>query len=100
MVLHFVEQEKCFEHVDFANSSEIHAKFEVELNKCYDYIKFDRKQLEKKIEEAYPTNHTSVKDAATYEEKYGEVNRLEKELEDLDTKWLVWIVENRGFFWS
>ena len=33
-------------------------------------------------------------------EKYGEVNRIEKEIEDLDTKWLTWIVVNRNFFWT
>jgi hypothetical protein len=42
----------------------------------------------------------SINASATYEEAYGEVNRLEKELEELDTKWLVWIVENRNFFWA
>ena len=100
MVLHFVEQENCFETVDYTNSSEIHAKFEKELRECYDYIKFKRAEYEKKIEESYPSAEMSVNASATYEEAYGEVNRLEKELEELDTKWLVWIVENRNFFWA
>jgi hypothetical protein len=86
MVLHFVEQENCFENVDYTNSSEIHAKFEKELRECYDYIKFKRAEYEKKIEESYPSAEMSINASATYEEAYGEVNRLEKELEDLDTK--------------
>jgi len=41
-----------------------------------------------------------VKEDGSYEEKYGEVNRIEQEIENLDTKWLTWIVVNRNFFWT
>ncbi len=36
----------------------------------------------------------------SYEEKYGEINRLEKEIHDLKTKVMVWVVENREYLWT
>lgn len=97
MVKHFVEQEKCFDYTDYEASSEVHAKFAKELKECYDYIKNIRPSLEKQMDDAYPSDE--MQDLA-YEEKYKEVNRIEKEIEDNDTKWLCWIVTNRGFFWT
>lgn len=96
MVTHFVELEKCFDYTDYEASSEMHVKFAAELKECYDYIKNVRPSLEKKSNDAL----CDVKEDGSYEEKYGEVNRIEQEIEDLDTKWLTWIVVNRNFFWT
>ena len=35
-----------------------------------------------------------------YEARYGKVNRLEKEVEDLQTEIMVWVVKNRGSLWT
>lgn len=97
MVTHFIEEEKCFDHTDYENSGELHAIFAKELKECYDYIKNERPTLTKQMEDAYPTKELKN---LSYEERYGEVNRIEKEIEDKDTKWLVWIVSNRNMFWT
>lgn len=96
MVTHFVEDEKCFDFTDYEASGEPHIKFATELKECYDYIKNVRPSLEKQAENSFPELGVE----GTYEEKYSEVNRLEKEIEDNDTKWLTWIVSNRNFFWT
>ena len=96
MVTHFVELEKTFDFTDYEASGEPHIKFAAELKECYDYIKNVRPSLEKQSEVAL----CDVKEDGSYEEKYGEVNRIEQEIENSDTKWLTWIVVNRNFFWT
>ena len=97
MVVHFIEGEKCFEYTDYVNSSEHHAKFARELMECYLYIKVRRPKLEHLYWDAYPEDGKYTGDYLT---DYGEVNRLEKELDDQDRKWLNWIVDNRKYFWT
>lgn len=96
MVVHFIEGEKCFEYTDYSNSGENHAKFARELMECYLYIKTRRPELEKQFWDSYPSDDEYTGD---YYKDYAETNRLEKELEEQDTKWLTWIVTNRGFLW-
>ena len=36
----------------------------------------------------------------SYNEKYAEVNRIEKELTDLDQKYSIWIVTNKDYMWT
>ncbi len=97
MIVHFVEDEKCFENTDYEGSSEGHVKFARELMECYLYIKTRRPMLDKMYWDAFPKDDEYTGD---YQKDYGETNRLEKELEEQDTKWLTWIVTNRGFLWT
>jgi hypothetical protein len=97
MIVHFVEGEKCFEHTDYANSGEACVKFARELMECYLYIKTRRPMLDKMYWDSFPKDDEYTGD---YYKDYAEVNRLEKEIEDNDTKWLTWIVTNRNFLWT
>jgi hypothetical protein len=97
MIVHFIEGEKCFEMTDYEGSSEGHVKFARELMECYLYIKTRRPMLEKQFWDSYPNDDEYTGD---YYKDYAETNRLEKELEEQDTKWLTWIVTNRGFLWT
>ena len=46
-------------------------------------------------------NYVAAEDnKKTYEELYGEVNRLEKLLYDTDTAYMVWLVKNRNTLWT
>jgi len=36
----------------------------------------------------------------TYEEKYGEVNRIESEIFNKDTEIMIGIIKNRDYFWT
>ena len=93
-VIHYVDEEKCFERIDFDATPE-HKKFAKELKKCYEYVKNGRDDLEKQIDKAYP----EFSNTGSYEEKYAEVNRLEAKISKLDKRYMTWIVANKDFMW-
>jgi len=95
MVLNFVDYEKCFECINY-DSDKYHKKFSKELKECYNYISVERPILVEQYESSFPDLDQCSGD---YKKDYGETNRLEKLLNDTDTKYLTWIVKNRGFFW-
>lgn len=94
-VVHFVEEEKCFERIDWHNSGQGHKKAEKELKECYYYIKYDRPALEQQLEDAYD----NLTDVEGYHEKYKKVNDTEKEIDRLDQKYMIWIVTNKAYLW-
>jgi hypothetical protein len=99
-VIHYVDEEKCFERIDFDATPE-HKKFAKELKKCYEYAKNGRDELEKQLDEAYPkfSNLEEEPDLRSYKEKYAEVHRLEAKISKLDKRYMTWIVANKDFMW-
>lgn len=97
MVVHFVETEDAAGFTDWENSGDGVSKFCTELKDCYDYIKNRRPQLEKELDASYPDEDTRT---GNYEVDYAETNRLELLINKEDTKYLVWIVTNRDYFWT
>ena len=97
MVIHFVDGEKCFDNTDYEASGEAQTKFAAELKDCYDYIKNRRPKLDTEYWASFPDEETKTGD---YEKDYAETNRLEILIDSEDTKYLTWIVTNRGFFWT
>ncbi len=110
MVIHFVEGEKALETINWGNSGL--SNFEKELKEVYDWAKNGRKEFLDKILVAYPDVEVKIDEDGTaiiinkktgfkssHGEDYAEVNRLEKEFEEFDTKCLMWIIENRDYFW-
>jgi hypothetical protein len=103
-IIHFVEQEKCFEVTDWTGSGL--AEQEKQLKEIYDWIKVGRPALQARIMAAYPPIDSNidtlewlsradpVRDAC-----YIEVSQLEKEMEEWDTRCLTWIVANRNVLW-
>jgi hypothetical protein len=56
-----------------------------------------------KIKKAYPKISLDEQlqvNKKKFSELYGEVNRLEELVEETNTKYLKWIVENRNILWS
>ena len=116
----FYEGEYLHGHTDWEGTGEHAVEFAKWLESAYDYITIDRPQLEKQMEDAYPPyrpfekvfepcevdedgkvkKYKMVDDGLTYEEKYGEVNRLEQLIQDKDTSILTQLVKYRHFFWS
>jgi hypothetical protein len=90
----FYENEK--DSTDWVGTSKQAAEFVVWLEEAYNYIKVERPRLEIQISQSYP--HFDAK--GTYDELYGELNRLESLLEQKDTDILVEMIKKRGFFWS
>ena len=94
-IVHFVEEEKCFERIDWEASSPQHAKVADELQECYEYITTARPALEQQLDDAYD----NLPAGGSYEEKYADVISTEKAIEDGDEKYMMWIVKNTNYLW-
>jgi len=115
----FYEEEYVDGIVDWEQSGEDHVKFARWLEETYRYITVHRPRLEKELDDAYPPLRPiedmfeesdtlykgkkafKLKDReGTYEELYGEVNRIEQLIENRDTEVLTEIVKRRQYFWT
>jgi hypothetical protein len=99
----FYEDEYKNGIVDWKASGDECSKFAKWLEKAYHYVTVERVQLQKDLDAAYPPlslkrlteiNHTS------YEEEYAEVHRIEKLIQDKDTKILTETIKYRQYFWT
>jgi hypothetical protein len=66
------------------------------LRKVYDYVKTERPALQKAHLDSYPELGTK----GSYEELYGETNRLEQEIFDKDTEAMKTLIELRHYMWT
>lgn len=80
-------------------------KFYQWLGRAYNYITVERPMLEKQMDAAYPSIDKDIdswldqiKTKESYNSKYGEVNRLEKLIEEKDTEVLVGLIHHRSGF--
>jgi hypothetical protein len=116
----FYEDEYLHGNTDWEGTGEHAVAFAKWLESAYDYITIERPQLEKDMDNAYPPLRPMeewfepcetddkgkvrmlkmIDDGETYEEKYGEVNRLEQLIQDKDTEILTQLIKYRYFFWS
>lgn len=119
-VKQFYEEEYVNGIVDWEKSGEHHIEFACWLEETYQYITVGRPKLEKDLDKAYPpllpiedmfTPHEYKEDGSvksykmidqgqTYEELYGEVNRIEQLIVDKDTEVLTEIIKRRQYFWT
>ena len=84
--------------------------FNRELKEVYDLMTIELPRLEKEMEIAWDNvPHRTMEDIInmntestklSYEEMYGDVNRLEKEINDLKTQVMIWAVNNRFSMWT
>jgi hypothetical protein len=111
----FYEEEYIDGIVDWEGSGEKHIEFARWLESAYQYITVLRPDLEKQLDEAYPPTRPIEEWFEESEETYkgeklfkfipsnndySEVNRIEKLIEDTDTKLLTELIQYRTFFWS
>lgn len=73
-----------------------HAEFYKWIKNAIAYIEIERKILEERIQAEYD----KVDRKKSYEENYGELQRIEKQIEDSDTYHLNEMVKYRRFFWT
>lgn len=119
MIKKFYETEYKADIVDW-DATDHHKEFARWLEWAYNYIINERPAYEKARDNAYPPSRPfnewfsepekdengrvfykyNSRNEGTYEELYGEVNRLEQLIEDTDTKVLTEFVKYRGFFWT
>lgn len=117
----FYEEEYSSGIVDW-EADEHHSKFAKWLEGAYKYITIERPELQKQMDAAYPEaklddwfgeeetdKHGNVtrrmktceeRYGKTYEEVYGEVNRIEALIDEKDTKVITEMVKHRSYFWT
>lgn len=118
MIKQFYEDEYLLGFVDWEGSGDTHKKFEQWLKEAYAYVAYKRPSLEAERDNSYPpskpfeewfeenTNekgekvYRMINDGIPYEVKYKDVIRLEKEIEENDTKYLKEMIEFREYFWT
>ena len=110
MIIHYVEKDNGAEmtEIDYSKPDEYGEREFLEkrnqersmILQIYGWAKSGRAYTRKKIEEALDEAHKNRKKGLTYEEQYGEMEKLEKYLVEKDTKYLTWIVENREILWT
>ena len=109
-IKHHVEQDYGLHYYEESQKDatypEQQKQFDKELHDIYDMVKNQLPLLESLLKSAWeiiPTpnlddlNKTTKK---SYEETYGEVNSLEKQIAELKTKVMVWAVTNRESIWT
>lgn len=96
MIVEFYHDEVVDGHVEW-NSDSRHKKFYNWLVSAVKYIETEKKDLEKLLDDSYPSKEQR---RLPYEEAYKEVNRLEKQIKDSDSKILKEMITFRDFFWT
>ena len=105
----FVEVEYNQNTVDWQESSKEHAEFEIWLKAAYRYVTVERPALQKQMQAAYPKFKSQdfdemmdemSNDSLTYTQKYGKVDKIEREINERDTNVMVRTIELRKFFWT
>lgn len=96
-VIHFVEEEKCFETTDWTHSEEVR-RLAAELREIYTWAKTGRAEFTERV-------HKSIEDVPMddwlkSDANWDEYNRLTEEFERWDDRCLSWIVLQRGILWA
>lgn len=114
----FYEDEYVDGVVDWS-ATDHHQEFAHWLELSYKWITKRRPELEKEKDDAYPKREGDLfdmfeettdeqgrklyqfkDDGIPYEVKYGEVNRIEKLIEEKDTEILTQLIARRNYFWT
>jgi len=95
IILQF-KQEADESYIDWTYGN--HAIFKKWLDESAEYITKQRPLLHKQLMEAYPKNVSLAKEP--YETLYSEVIRIEKLIEDTDTKIIKEMIDYRNYMWT
>lgn len=106
-VIDYVEAEKGLECWEYQDEEHIAKKQAPMLKEVYEFAKTGRDELIKAIDDAHPplpkegiVEYLNRTEKEPYEVMYAEVIKLEAKLDELDNKYLTWIVLNRELFWT
>ena len=83
------------------DGTEEHRKFKNWLDAAADWIQKARPELEKQKDNAYPPHPLPVElKGKTYDELYGEVNRIEKLINETDSNIIKQMIDYRDYMWT
>ena len=83
--------------VDWEDTAKL-KDFSKRVKSAVKYIEVERPILEKKADNALTI--ATRKKTATFQQRYGKHEALEKKIAEKDTEILVWMVQNREMFWT
>lgn len=100
---HYVDKdgENCFNVI--VTEHESYREVYIELKKYYELATVKLPALQKKLNEEWDkVPHRSLADInnsqpGDYDRIYGSINQLEKEINDLQTEIMVWVIKNRAW---
>ncbi len=95
-IIEFVEDEQCFKYILWTGCGGKNRAAKRKIKEIYQWAKTGRKELKEEISKSYPAQGCKL----PYKEAYGKLNKLEKKLENQDTRYLTWIVTNRQLLWT
>jgi len=72
--------------------------FRQQLFNCYKYITVQRFNLQKELEDSYKFDLPASKEV--WEKFFADSTRVKQRIEELDSKWLLWIISNKNYFWT
>jgi hypothetical protein len=102
-VIEYVEREKCFEVISWNWNEEV-VKTRKELQEAYNYATSGRAKLQKDISEAWdkiPLRDLSEPiNAKEFHKMYEDVEAKELWLNECDTKFCKWVIDNRQILWT
>lgn len=99
MILSF-KKEADESHVDW-DGTEKHREFKNWLDSAAHWITVGRPNCQVQSDALQPLHPLDdLQKGKTYEELYGEMNKMEKLMEDTDSKILKEMIEYRGYFWT
>lgn len=111
-IVNYVEEEKCFEYNDWSNGY-TYKECEKFIRECYEWITIRRPELCRQIQQIISDAYDSVAfeswlkkggeytgNKKTYDEIYPNLDKLEKELDEADQKYLTGIVKWHKYFWT
>jgi hypothetical protein len=111
----FVEGEGALEYYEETQTNPEYPvwqkEFSRELKEAYEIITVQIPALQNKLEEAWDKSEKPPRDMdklldwinnpkTSYEERYGDIDKLDEEIESLKTKVMTWAVVNRAKMWT
>lgn len=72
--------------------------FRQQLFNCYKYINNQRVGLQKELKSVEDFELPAKEEI--WEKYFSESTRIEQQIEELDSKWLLWIISNKNYFWT
>lgn len=72
--------------------------FRQQLFNCYKYINNQRVELQKELKSVEDFELPAKEEI--WEKYFSESTRIEQQIEELDSKWLLWIISNKNYFWT
>ncbi len=108
-LIHYVEGEKCFEVINWDSRPEEQEQAKM-IREIYNWYKTWRKELQTKIDdlmdELFGGEDEVLIDVNDFfaktrnKEKLAELTELENQLYSINTKHMIWLVENRNILWT